>query len=966
MKNTQNLTRQVALKRTALVTALAGCLLAGSAFAQTAPAATDAPDQAKTQNLETITVTGSRIRSVDVETAQPVFTLDRQEIQKQGFVSVGDILAHLTNAGAAGVNKSTVLVSNSYAGGSYVDLRSLGLARTLVLVDGRRWGTNTDGFTDLDTIPSSIIERVEVLKDGASAIYGSDAIAGVVNIITRQSFDGAEVNSYYGKYGQGDGTNQQYDFTFGKTIDKLSLIGSGTYAKTSPVWARDRDFSAYPKGQYHPTDGLSPYGPGGLITNGPNDSTLKLRPGGDPRNIADYAPYNPATDNYDANQQMMLSSGSERKSLFGKAVYKFNDNLSLHSDVLYNERTANIQVAGYPIGTGNTGLFVDKDSYYNPLGTQSGAAVPQDVEFDRRGTEDPRITKNTVKTYRVGTGLDGAFQVGERYFNWDVSGYVNKNDGEIYGTGNYDLTKTQQALGPSFKGADGVVRCGTPTAVIAGCVPLNILAGNGGVTQDMLGWSGRPTSSTYGSKTTGFSANITGDVIQLPAGMSQFAAGVEYRRESGFTNVDANSQAGNSTDLASNPSSGSYNTKEAYVELNIPVLRDLPGAQQLSFDLASRYSDYSNFGNTTNSKFGLTWKPIEDLLVRGSYSQGFRAPTINDLYGGQGQTFDAYTDPCDSVFGAAASNTSVAATCRGAGLGTNFRQTDATGTPNTAPGGASTTPFLSGSNPNLKPETSASKSLGLVYSPSFVQGLDVSLDWYNIRITNVISSISPDDVLNACYLRNDANSCGMFTRNAQTGQVENLVHTLTNEGWLETEGYDFSLNYHLPKYSFGQFTFHLDSNYVSKYNKKVNADTPQTNEAGLYSSDMVWRSRTNASLDWAYGNFGVNWGVRVYSNLKEDCAYNTAGGPDCDLPNFYTPGVGVTPKRTVGGIVFNDLQVRWSAPWNATFSVGANNVFDRKGAAFYTGPATSGDSQFAYNPAYDIGRFFYVRYNQKF
>ena len=953
-------------QKTVLAAAIAAALMLHS-FAVSAQEATQTTTQEgasadQPTQLATVTVTGSRIRGVDMETAQPLFVLTRAQIQKQGFESVGDILSHMTNAGSAGVNKSTVQAANDYAGGSYVDLRSLGLSRTLVLVDGRRWGTNTDGFTDLDTIPSSIIERIEVLKDGASAIYGSDAIAGVVNIITRTEYNGAEANVYLGKYGQGGGTNQQYNFTAGKKVGNASLMFSATYANTDPVWARDRDYSEFPKGEAHPTDGLSPFGPGGLITNGPNNGSYKLNAGGDPTKFSDYHSYLGAPDNFNTDQQMMLASGSKRKSLFAKGLYRFNENLNFHADALYNERTANIQVAGYPIGTSTTGLVLNKNSYYNPLGLQSGYVAPQDVQFMRRGTETPRITENTVKTYRAGAGFDGGFETAEHYFNWDVSGFVDQNIGRMLGTGNYDLLRMNQALGASFKDTDGTVKCGVPGAVISGCTPLNVLAGNGGWTRDMLNYISRPTSSTYGSKTTGFSGNITGDLVHLPAGTAQFAMGVEYRRESGYQRPDAFSQTGNSTNLAANPSSGSYNTKEAYAEVNIPLLVDLPFARQLSVDLATRHSRYSNFGNTSNSKFGLTWKPVDDILVRGSYSEGFRAPTINDLYGGQSQTFDNYTDPCDAAFGAAVSNAKVAANCAAAGLASNFRQTNSAGLPVDGPGAQSTTPFLSGSNEALQPETSISKSLGLVYSPRSVQGLDLSLDWYHIRIENLISGVSSDDVLDDCYLRNVATSCSLFRRNA-TGQVINLSHTLANKGWLETEGYDFAANYRLPKFSIGQFVVHLDSNYVAKYNANAGSGAPTEFDAGTYS---VWRSRTNVNLDWSQGNFGVNWGVRTYSSLKEACTYDQAGGPLCDLPNHFTPGVGVTPLRTVGGIVFNDLQLRWKAPWTGVFSIGANNVFNRKGPAFYSGPASAADSEYSYNPAYDIGRFFYVRYNQKF
>ncbi|MFC5740271.1 TonB-dependent receptor plug domain-containing protein [Dyella tabacisoli] len=951
-------------QKTLLATAIGAALMLPiwAASAQDATQTNAPAEQAKAKSLETVTVTGSRIRSVDLETAQPVFSLSRQEIQKQGYTSTGDILSHITASGSPSYSKSAVLTSNTYAGSSTVELRGLGAARTLVLVDGRRWGTNADGFTDLDTIPSSIIERIDVLKDGASAIYGSDAIAGVINIITRSDFKGAEANAYYGQYGKGDGAHQQYDFSWGNKIGKLSYVLSGTYAKDDPVWARDRDFSATPNGPFRPNSGLSPYGPGGQISNGPGGK-YKLNDGADPTNFANYHPYNAATDNYNADEQMMLISGAKRKSLFGKATYAITDNVNFRADAAYTERTANIQTAGYPIGTGNTGLQLDKDSYYNPLGSQQGYAKPQNVSFLRRAVEQPRENKNTLKTYRVGAGFDGVFQLGERNFNWDASAFFNKNKGEVFGVGNYNLLNLAQGLGPSFKDTDGTIKCGRPGAVITGCTPVNMLSGAGGLTPAMLNYIGRPTDATYGTQTTGFAANIGGDVVQLPAGMMQFAAGVEYRRESGYFHPDSFSQAGNSTNPSSTPSSGKYNTKEAYAELNIPVLADLPFAKLLSVDLASRYSKYSTFGNTTNSKFGLQWKPIDDLLVRGSISEGFRSPTINNLFGGTNQTFDVYTDPCDSKFGAVANgNANAVAACQAAGLKPNFRQTDASGTPTSSATASSSTPFLSGSNPKLQPETSLSKTLGLVYSPSYVDGLNVSLDWYNIRIKNEISSITSNDVLEDCYLRNLQASCGKFSRNAQ-GQVVNLTHTLANRGSLETEGYDFNLVYRLPKFSFGQFKVSLDTNYVSKNNETLGSGVIKY-DVGQYST---WRIRSNANLDWSYGDFGATWGVRYYSGLKENCTINFAGGPECDLPNYVSPGVGITPKRQVGGIAFNDLQVRWSAPWNATISIGANNVFNRQGPIFYTASSnTLGNSGFVGNPSYDIGRFWYVRYNQKF
>ena len=253
--------------------------------------------------------------------------------------------------------------------------------------------------------------------------------------------------------------------------------------------------------------------------------------------------------------------------------------------------------------------------------------------------------------------------------------------------------------------------------------------------------------------------------------------------------------------------------------------------------------------------------------------------------------------------------------------------------------------------------------MGLVYSPSYVDGLNVTLDWYDIRISNSISAITSDDVLDDCYLRGIGSACAAFQRDAN-GQVINLVHTLTNRGRTETEGYDFGFTYRLPKFTIGSFTLRTDTNYVSKFNTELGGDNPTIYSVGQYST---WRVRSNVSLDWDYKNFGATWGLRYYSGLKEDCVFNVNGGPECDLPDYVSPGQGITPKRSTGAIAFNDASVRWTAPWNGTFSLGVNNIFNREGPLYYTASSNSiGNSGFVYNPSYDNGRFFYLRYNQKF
>lgn len=963
--------------------------------------AQDAQDQGG-QQLETVTVTGSRIRKADVETAQPIVVIDRAAIEKQGFNSVADILQNMTEAGSPPISRSSVLASGENVGGYYVDLRNIGAERTLILLNGKRLGSTTAGLQDLSQVPISAIERIEVLKDGASAIYGSDAIAGVVNVITRKNFDGAEASVYLGQYDQDDGAKQTYSMTLGAHSDRGSLTMSAEYSKEDPVWAKDRDWSRYPQGPRHPTRGwttASQWGafflpsdfcasPSGLCT---------LNPGGDPFNPNDWHATNTNTsgangnkDQTNANEEMMLQTQVERHSLFVSGEYNITDNIKFSTDLLYNKRSTLQQVAGYPFqpanqvpGAATPYIGLSPDSYYNPVGNQHAPnGEGQMVYFYRRGWEVPRTTQSDLQTYRVSGTLEGHFDIGDHTWNWDVGGYVNTNDLLKVNHGDFSTFAANQALGPSFLDpSTGLVTCGTPGHPIpygsspGSCIPWNpaypagqvgdgSLTGNPGLQQLLFPYY----NSTGRTKTVDYSANITGSIFTLPAGDLGIAAGYEHRNETGAYAPDALAQANLSTNLPSGPTSGKYGVDEYYVEIDVPVLKDLPLAKELSFNVAGRYSDYTSFGNTTNGKFSLTWKPIDDLMVRGNYAQGFRAPTISDLYGGIGGSFEYYTDPCSTAFGAAATNPEVLARCTG-GFGgqrptpAGFEQPGQGGQPCSSAVCQSGVNFYSGSNAFLQPETSTSKSLGLVYSPSWIQGLDLSLDWFRIHIKNAIAADSVDDILQDCYLRGIASRCSqaLFTRGADGG-VNYVLYGSTNKGWVDTEGYDLGVNYRLPEFSFGRFAIHWDTTYVA-HNDTLASDTATIPQVGT-SWGSNFRVRSNASLDWTLGDFGATFTTRYFSSIKEACSYDKAGGPECNMPNNIAPDTGVTayPTNRVGANTFHDLQVRWNAPWNGTISVGANNVFDHQPPVLYSHP----NSQFFTYGGFDIGRFYYLRYTQKF
>ncbi len=933
------------LRNAIAIALVASC--SAPAFAQTA--------NDGTTNLDRIEITGSRIRQASVESAQPVVALNRAEIEKKGYVNVADILQDVTAAGAPSMSRANSLESGRDFGGMYVSLRNLGPERSLVLIDGRRMGVSAAGYSDLASIPSSIVDRVEVLTDGASALYGSDAIAGVVNIITRKNFDGAEVNAYVGQYSEGDGQKTSYSATFGKTFDRGWVTVGGEYSDEDPILGGARDFTAYPNGPRHPTDGLSGVTPWGYATvDGKN---LSVGPGGDPTVLGNFVPADKAND-ANTKTNMSLLTGLQRKSVFANGGFSINDNLRLVADALYTERESTKQLAGYPYQSTGGRALLSKDSAFNPFG--------RDVAFAHRTEELPRGTENNLTTKRASVGVEGSFETGSRYWDWNVSYMYNRNEGERIGTGSMYQPNVNQSVGPSFIDGQGVAHCGSVGNVIAGCTPWNPLApmgytGPGALgNQDVQDYLFTRFTDKMQSTTKVASANISGSLFSLSAGDIMGAMGFEHRSEEASYDPDLMVRNGQIAGTSGQPTRGDYALNEAYLELQVPLLADMAFARELSLDVAGRYSDYNNFGSTTNTKFGLKWKPIDSLLVRATYGTGFRAPTVENLYGGTVTTRDSYTDPCDTTFGAAANNAQVQARCRAGGVPANFRQLAADGNPATVPGQQGGTDFTSGSNEALKPETAKTWTVGLVYSPEFVSGLDLSLDWWKIRINDVIVGESATDMLNQCYVQGVDAACNRFTRSKSgktIGQVSALDRTLLNAGYQETAGYDIAVRYRLPELAIGKFSVSWNTTYVDYLERRNdNADTTPVRQYAGWEGNF--RVRSNLNLDWQYGNFGLGWTARYYSSMQENCAYAT----ECSNPGFSSPYTGNQGINKVGSNTFHDIQMRYILPWNGTVSMGINNVFDHQGPIMYSQP----NSSFTYYGGFDIGRYMYMKYQQRF
>jgi iron complex outermembrane receptor protein len=938
----------------------------GVALAQEATTESQQPT-----TLDRIEVTGSRIKRTDIETSQPIFSLSRDEISAQGLTSVGDVIQNITANGST-LNST---FNNGGNGETRVSLRNLGSNRTLVLVNGRRWigGTGLGGAVDLNTIPTAAVERIEVLKDGASSIYGSDAIAGVVNVILRQNFDGAEANAYIGAFDKGDGERQAYDFTVGSSGERwAAMLGVG-YVKEEPVHAGDREISAEPVfgtgtafgsttspggrfalcgGTFDPLTGTCsvpqtrPDGSGGQFTYDPGSTADDWRNFTFPGDVYNFAP-----DNY-------LLTPQERRSIFANGSLDITDNLRFKVTTTYNERISEQLLAAMPVvlgsgpgaGVQSRAVTISPDSIYNPFGQTVSRIQRRAVETGGRSFNQD------VSTFAFNGGLEGTFDIADKPFDWEAGMFWGRNQSNNVTNGLFNVLALKNALGPSMLDGSGnpvcVTQAGNLATAIPGCVPLNLLGGVGSITPEMLAYSTFVAHDQFEYKQKTYYANIGGDLFEMPgdAGPFAFSFGLEHRTESGFDSPDALINSGNTTGNSRTATEGGYKVDEAYLELAIPVLKDLPFARLLDFSVATRYSDYSNFGDTLNSKFGFRWKPIEDLMVRGNWAEGFRAPSISELFAGLGDSFPTITDPCNL---ASFPNLSPDQQARCIAQGVPDGGYDQ-GNPQIR--------INVGGNPNLLPETSTSKTLGLVYSPSWLEGFDVSLDWWQIEMEDTITFTTGQAIVDGCVRDGRPELCALFTRNP--GGALNLTAAPVNQGNLLVEGYDMTVGYRLSETPWGKFSFVWDTTYLAK-----SEGTAAPTSIGEYTqNNNGWRIRSNLAARWEMGDWGATWNVRYYDDQDEDCQAFVDYGYSflCSDPqtNFDADGNDLNDlpaENHIGATTYHDVSAYWNAPWNAKITLGVNNLFDKNPPRSVQAFANS------FDPQYEVpGQFYYMRYTQKF
>jgi iron complex outermembrane receptor protein len=960
------------LRRNRLTIAVNLSLLLLPGFAAAQEAATPPPTAGtETKSLDRVEVTGTRIKRAEVAGQVPVQVLSREDIDRSGLTSLGDLVQELTGAGSALNTKFNSSGNFGFspngdgvgAGSAQVDLRHLGPKRVLVLVDGIRWvnessASGVGAATDLNTIPLAIVERIEILQDGASALYGSDAIAGVVNIITRRNFDGAQISTQYGQYGKGDGATKNVDLAWGWNTDRSNLFLGFSYVDQDAVLSRDRDQSQFPVPGTGLTFASSATPTGRFVFTDPNTGeTYSITPNAgatdptyDPTQTTcnrtdDYHCFTTA-DRFNFAQYNLVVTPSKRMGLFGQFRYNFNDNLQGYVKVLANRRESTNQAAPEPLffgpaaGTGNPyadNIFIPANQPYNPFGFDLDSSSNL-ILIGRRPIEGgPRVFEQTVDTQYLATGLNGVFGSDARSYNWDVNLAYSRNKADQINYGSYNIRNINIALG------DPAV-----CAATAGCVPLNIFGGPGTITPEMLAYIQPIVRDQSENKLTLVSANLTGDLFRLPAGMMSFAAGYEYRKYEGSYQPDPITVAGFYNGVPSLPTAGSYDVNEVYTELNVP-LYDNGAGRKFDLSLAGRYSNYSTFGGEFTPKYGIRWQIADELTLRSTYAEGFRAPSIGELFGSAARADLQLQDPC-SIGLSGAPPTGDPANCAALGVPNGYTQAN------------SQISVTTGGNEDLDPERARSLTAGMVWSPRFAtntgwsEKLDLELTFYRHDITGAIQAIDAQTQLNQCVATLDPIYCNGISR-AATGDINGFSNRLTNLGSIKTSGWDANLFWTLPETAAGRFKFAWQNTFVADYKAVGAAGQVQPRAVGVEVTDSAipdWTS--NMVLDWKLSNWNASWTVRHISKLRESC------GDAVDFPVCSDPAAGT---NRLPATTYNDVQLGYKFDWmkGLQLTTGVNNVFDKDPPICLSCSLNGYDAS-----TYDIpgGRFWYVRADLRF
>jgi iron complex outermembrane receptor protein len=872
--------------------------------------------------LEEVVVTGSRIASrSDVTSATPVSVFGAEDIDAAGNATLeGFIQAQPFVTGGFLSSR----VNNGNPGLATVSLRGLGSGRTLVLVDGHRLPPSTTGASvDFNLIPVGAVERIEVLRDGASSTYGSDAIAGVINVITKKNFDGVDLRWQYDITDEGDGDINRFSMLTGNSSDRGSATFGVEYTERKAIWQKDRDFSACPLGESGGEircigSGTS-YPARVLTSQGAQviDATT-----GQPRPFT-----NDDTFNYAAVSYMVTPN--EVFSIWGDGHYDLIQeggfsSVTIFTNALFSNRKSQQQMA--PVGT-----------FWGPVvpTTHPDNVWGEDVVITRRlaEVETGRFFTQDVSAFRVIAGLEGAFA---NDWTWSVSYNYGRGVDTRVIEGQINQPRVDNILDPALCAADPA------------CPKLWNPFITDSLDDELRGYA-LVTHSPVGRREMKVAqALVSGDFggLELPGGPIQWVAGAETRRENAEFIPDGAAFLGQIYFVAGDRTQGKVKVDEYFGEINLPILSGLPFADLLALNLSTRYSDYGGaIGSDTNSKGTIEWAPIPSLRFRATYAEGFRAPSVGELYAPQQKSAQQYNDPCLNY--GANPDPNIQANCAADGLPPDFSLTSSQAT------------ALFGGNPDLLPEQSESTSFGIVWAPEFAN-LSVRLDYFDIEVTDGVGTAGTNNVIQSCYNSPGFSHqlCSLIEGPSAVGEaphpvspyrngldnIAGIILTNANLSTFNTSGIDFGVDYDI-EFGGGRVNLGVDGTWLDKHDYLPFEGADLVQAAGFIAEDQwvgnpasfaEWQARFKVGYTRDY--WGVSWFPRYMSSVDDI---------------FASPGNLV---NSVGSVWYHDLQ-GWYNWKNMDFTIGVRNALDEE-PPYLTNYDDMNTIQFSYDTA---GRYYYFR-----
>lgn len=986
--NVKTFSKRALLRASAAPAILGASLIATAAFAQDAPQAADA------EAADTIIVTGSLIKNPNLAQSTPVLATTSDEIELKQSNNAEQLLREIPGV----VPSIGSAVNNGNGGASTLDLRGLGSNRNLILIDGRRMVPyGLGGVFDLNNVPLALVERVDVLTGGASTTYGADAIAGVANFILKKDFSGFEGTVSEQLTEQGDGNAFRADVTMGANFDdgRGNAVFSIGYQEVDPVYQGDRSFSSTYLESYL-AECISCQGSGTATPSRmtvPGAGTLQVSPDG--------SSLVPTYSRYNFNPYNIFQTPFKRFNMFGQANYEISDSVKAYTRGMFSKNTVNTIIA--PSGAFGLSVVVPYSNPYLTDGIRNqfcngngltaaqcsaaaAATDPNDPNYrtfsttlSRRAVEaGPRISEFKTTFFDYALGFQG--DIGS-HLSWDVGGSYGESE----------QVQTQKGYTLNSRVRNALLATNTTTCLDGSdtCVPLNIFGPTGSITQDMVDYLTANSQITTKTTLAQAHATLSGDfgvTSPLASNPIGFAVGGEYRKYTASIESDLLSQA---NDLGgaggAQPNvDGGFDVYEAYGELIAPLIEDRPFAKLLSVGAGVRYSSYSVDAPSSPSydtwtyKFEGSWAPVADLKFRGNYSRAVRAPNVSELFTPQtiGLT-NLASDPCAGTNPVGNANLTAICIAQGAPASTIglIEQPSAAQVNN-----------LSGGNLNLKPETSDSWGVGATFTPTFLPGFNASIDYYNIKVKDAITTPTPGDVMDACFGNVTAASASsaacLNIGRGEDGSMNGLVATglympLSNLGRLKTDGIDLSLNYK-HEFNFATLNLSFNGNWTNSSTFQSSPESASRDCVGYYSVNCAsiqpkfsWSQRTT----FTFGDVDLSLLWRHIDNVKfepQQLADDIQAGLDsgCEDPAGADPDGCVVDSqfRKIKAYDYFDLTARAAVSDNVTLTFTVMNMFDKKppivGGSVGSTAYNSGNT---YPSTYDaLGRRFAVSAKMKF